>query len=629
MKSFAASNAYVSAVHDLIPGGAHTYAKGDDQYPAGMAPVIEGGTGCRVRDIDGNEYVEFGSGLRSNLLGHGFEPVLRAARRWLDDGVNFVRPHRIELEAAERITDLIPSAEMVKFGLNGSDATTAAVRLARAYTGRDMVAVCRDQPFFSTDDWFIVTTPMSAGIPEATRRLTAAFSYNDLDDLAALFDMYPGQIAAVVMEAETGGPPAPGYFDGVRRLCDRHGALLVLDEMITGFRWHERGAQFVHGIEPDLCTFGKGIANGFPVSALAGRRDVMRLGGFVDDADRVFLLSQTAGAQPWALAAMLAAIDCYEQDRISDRLQSIGGELRRRVDEVVAGAGLSSVLRGAGTGLQPDLPGPGRRRAAQPGVPDAGPAGVRRPGDSRAVVRGVCRPRCGRDPTDHRGRGRVDAGVPARSRMRHRSGASRAAGPARHQGPRISADKGVVAMSIRTKLAKPVNDVLRPMRVQLVSGSSSDPAIQDFLPARKTIAAAQKAGLPLGAYIDRTFAKPGATPETVRAMLELANIHDKCGTVCEIGPGSGRFAEEIIAAAASRPLRDLRDSEGLAAPPEPAAERVIQECDGRTLSGRPTAPWISCTPIRSSSTWSSSRRRDISRRWPGWSAPAGPWRSTS
>ena len=131
------------AVHDLIPGGAHTYAKGDDQYPAGMAPVIERGTGCRVWDIDGNEYVEFGSGLRSNLLGHGFEPVVRAARSWLDDGVNFVRPHRIELEAAERLIDLIPSAEMVKFGLNGSDATTAAVRLARAYTGRDMVAVCR------------------------------------------------------------------------------------------------------------------------------------------------------------------------------------------------------------------------------------------------------------------------------------------------------------------------------------------------------------------------------------------------------------------------------------------------------------------------------------------------------
>ena len=345
MKSFAASNAYVSAVHDVIPGGAHTYAKGDDQYPAGMAPVIERGSGCRVWDIDGNKYVEFGSGLRSNLLGHGFEPVMRAVREWLEEGVNFVRPHRLELEAAERLIDLIPSADMVKFGLNGSDATTAAVRLARAHTGRDLVAVCRDQPFFSTDDWFIVTTPMSSGIPDATRRLTVQFSYNDLPDLARLFDAHPGEIAAVVMEAETVQPPAPGYFDDLRRLCDRSGALLILDEMVTGFRWHERGAQFVHGIEPDLCTFGKGIANGFPVSALAGRREVMRLGGFVDDANRVFLLSQTAGAQPWALAAMLAVIDTCQREQISEQLHQIGGELRRGIEQVVADADLSSYFQ--------------------------------------------------------------------------------------------------------------------------------------------------------------------------------------------------------------------------------------------------------------------------------------------
>jgi glutamate-1-semialdehyde 2,1-aminomutase len=364
MKSFVASNAYVSAVHDLIPGGAHTYAKGDDQYPEGMAPVIERGSGCRVWDIDGNEYVEFGSGLRSNLLGHGFEPVVQAVRGWLEDGVNFVRPHRIEREAAERLTELIPSAEMVKFGLNGSDATTAAVRLARAYTGRELVAVCRDQPFFSTDDWFIVTTSMSAGIPEAARHLTVQFSYNDLADLERLFDAYPGQIAAVVMEAETVEPPATGYFDGLRQLCDRHGALLVLDEMITGFRWHERGAQFVHDIEPDLCTFGKGIANGFPVSALAGRRDVMRLGGFVDDADRVFLLSQTAGAQPWALAAMLAVIDSCQRERIPERLHQIGGELRRGIEKVVADHGLSSYFQVRGRDC--NLTYLARDRAGQP-----------------------------------------------------------------------------------------------------------------------------------------------------------------------------------------------------------------------------------------------------------------------
>ena len=345
MKSFTASNAYVSAVHDLIPGGGHTYAKGDDQYPIGMAPVIERGVGCRVRDIDGNEYVEFGSGLRSNLLGHGFEPVVQAVRKWLESGVNFVRPHRIELEAAEHLTELIPSAEMVKFGLNGSDATTAAVRLARACTGREMVAVCRDHPFFSTDDWFIVTTPMSAGIPAATQGLTVQFSYNDVLDLTRLFDTYPGQIAAVIMEAETVQPPAPGYFDRVRRVCDRNGALLILDEMITGLRWHERGAQFVYDIEPDLCTFGKGLANGFPVSALAGRREIMRRGGFVEDANRVFLLSQTAGAQPWALAAMMAVIDTCQRDQIAVQLNRIGGELRRGIEEVVADAGLSSYFQ--------------------------------------------------------------------------------------------------------------------------------------------------------------------------------------------------------------------------------------------------------------------------------------------
>jgi len=342
MRSFAAANAHMSAVHGLIPGGAHTYAKGDDQYPAGMAPVIERGAGCRVWDIDGNEFVEFGNGLRSTTLGHRFEPVLRAVRDHLDLGANFVRPHRIELQAAERLVELIPSAEMVKFGINGSDSTTAAVRLARAFTNREMVAVCRQHPFLSTDDWFIVTTPMSAGIPKATQRLTVQFNYNDLADLARLFETYPGEIAAVVLEAETVEPPADGYFAGMRRLCDEHGALLILDEIITGFRWHERGAQFVHSIEPDLCVFGKGLGNGFPVSALAGRADIMRLGGFVDDTDRVFLLSQTAGGQPWALAAVLAVIDTYQRDHVAERLHQIGARLRHGIEQVVADAGLSS-----------------------------------------------------------------------------------------------------------------------------------------------------------------------------------------------------------------------------------------------------------------------------------------------
>ena len=341
MRNFAASEAHLLAANEIIPGGAHTYAKGDDQYPVGMAPVIERGAGFRVWDLDGNEYIEFGSGLRANLLGHGFEPVLRAAQAAMADGVSFVRPHRLELEASERLVSLIPSAEMVKFGVNGSDVTTAAVRLARAYTGRDMVAICKDHPFFSTDDWFIGTTAMPAGVPAAVKNLSVQFSYNDLPSLARLFERQPGQIAAVILEPETVEPPGPGFFDGMRDLCDRHGALLILDETITGFRWHERGAQFVYGIRPDLCTFSKGLANGYPLSVLAGRRDVMRLGGFTEDADRVFLLSQTFGAQPWALAAMLAVIDTCERENISARLHQIGADLRTGIEEVVADAGLT------------------------------------------------------------------------------------------------------------------------------------------------------------------------------------------------------------------------------------------------------------------------------------------------
>jgi glutamate-1-semialdehyde 2,1-aminomutase len=208
-----------------------------------------------------------------------------------------------------------------------------------------MVAVCQQHPFFATDDWFIVTTAMSAGIPEAVRPLTVPFSYNDLPSLESVFDTYPGQIAAVVLEPETVEPPAPGFFAGLRELCDRHGALLILDEIITGFRWHERGAQFLYAIEPDLCTFGKGMANGLPLSALAGRREVMRLGGYADDADRVFLLSQTAGGQPWALAALLAVIDTYEQEHIAEQLHSIGADLRAGVEEVVAAAGLADYFQ--------------------------------------------------------------------------------------------------------------------------------------------------------------------------------------------------------------------------------------------------------------------------------------------
>lgn len=314
--------------HQLIPGGAHTYAKGDDQYPAEAPAFIARGRGCHVWDCAGREFIEYGMGLRAVTLGHAFEPVIEAAWRQMQLGMNFTRPATIEVEAAEAFLELVSGAEMVKFARNGSDVTTAAVKLARAYTGRDLIAICGDQPFFSTDDWFIGTLEMNAGIPESTRALTVKFRYNDLPGLTELFATHPGQIACVVMEAEAMTLPASGYLQEVKDLCEREGALLIFDEMITGFRWHVGGAQALHGVVPHLSTFGKALGNGFAVSALAGERRFMRLGGLDHDQPRVFLLSTTHGAETSSLAAAMEVMRVYREREVIEFLWKQGERLR-------------------------------------------------------------------------------------------------------------------------------------------------------------------------------------------------------------------------------------------------------------------------------------------------------------
>ncbi len=297
--------------HRLIPGGAHTYAKGDDQFPECAPPFMVRGKGCHAWDCDGNEFIEYGMGLRAVTLGHAFEPVVQAATRQMQLGINFTRPAQIEVEAAEEFLRLIEGADMVKFAKNGSDVTTAAVKLARAHTNRDLIAICGDQPFFSTDDWFIGTGKMNAGIPESISEMTLSFHYNDMSSLIELFDRHPERIACVVMEAEAATEPQAGYLQQVKDLCEKQGALLIFDEMITGFRWHLGGAQKFHGVMPHLSTFGKGLGNGFAVSALAGNRDIMRLGGLDHDQPRVFLLSTTHGAETHALAAAISVMHTY------------------------------------------------------------------------------------------------------------------------------------------------------------------------------------------------------------------------------------------------------------------------------------------------------------------------------
>ncbi|MCO5101776.1 MAG: glutamate-1-semialdehyde 2,1-aminomutase [Burkholderiaceae bacterium] len=320
---------------ELIPGGCHTYAKGDDQFPEQAPPFIVRGAGCHSWDADGNEYLEYGMGLRAVTLGHGFSPVVEAVKRELDGGTNFTRPSTIEVHCAELLQSIVPGAQMVKFCKDGSHAVDGAVRLARAHTGRDLVAICADHPFFSTSDWFIGTTEMNAGIPEATRRQVLRFRYNDLASLESLFAEHAGRIACVVMEAARIHEPMPGYLEALKALVHANGALLVFDEMITGFRWHLRGAQQVYGVEADLCTFGKALANGFAVSALAGRREVMELGGSGHSRERVFLLSTTHGAETHELAAAMATMRFYRDHPVVETLYARGARLREGFERAV------------------------------------------------------------------------------------------------------------------------------------------------------------------------------------------------------------------------------------------------------------------------------------------------------
>ena len=334
--------------HELIPGGAHTYAKGDDQYPERAPGFIARGLGCHVWDVDGNELIEYAMGLRAVTLGHAYPEVVRAAEEALQHGTNFNRPSPLEVECAEEFLGIVDGADMVKFTKDGSTATNAAITLARAITGRDKVAICIDHPFFSYNGWFIGTTPVNAGIPESEKALTLTFHYNDIESVKTLFKEHPEEIAALIMEPTRGQDPVDGFLHEVQKLCASNCALFVLDEMITGFRWHLGGGQKYYGVTPDLSTFGKALANGFSVSALAGKREFMERGGLRHDKERVFLLSTTHGAETHGLAAAIATMRVYQREPVIEHLWKMGERLALGFTEATREAGLEDYVHVVG-----------------------------------------------------------------------------------------------------------------------------------------------------------------------------------------------------------------------------------------------------------------------------------------
>lgn len=330
--NFDKSNNYRSRVHDLIPGGAHTYSKGDDQFPVLSPAAISHGNGVSVWDLDGNEYLDCSMGLTSVSLGHAYPPVIKRVKEELERGINFQRPSPIELEMAEKFLSLIPAHQMIKFSKNGSTATTAAVKLARAFTQRKLAAFPHDHPFYSYDDWFIGRTAVNRGIPEEIKSLTVTYRSEDLDSLKELFSLYPGQIACVISEPEKPHGVKEQYLRDAIAFVQQEGALYIMDEMITGFKTAFPGTMTKYNLRPDLATWGKGIANGFSFCALTGRKEVMELGGIRQvGQEKIFLISTTHGGETSAIAAGLATIEEFQSKNVISHNHRIGALMREKI----------------------------------------------------------------------------------------------------------------------------------------------------------------------------------------------------------------------------------------------------------------------------------------------------------
>lgn len=343
---YARSEAYLARAECVIPLGSQTFSKSKTQYPLGVSPYFAThAQGCRLWDLDGNEYIDCVMGLAAVTLGYNDAEVTAAVRAQLEKGTIFSLPSPIEAEVAERICVMVPCAEQVRFGKNGSDATAGAIRLARAYTGRDHVAVCG---YHGWQDWYIGSTARNKGVPQAVRTLTHPFAYNDLASLDALFAAYPDGIAAVILEPMNTTHPAPGFLEGVRERCTRHGAVLIFDETITGFRFGNGGAQEFFGVIPDLATFGKGLANGYPLAALAGRRELMR------EMEEIFF-SFTFGGETLSLAAALATLERLQREPVLETIAARGERLRDRLQMLVERYGLAECLSVVGHATWPFL----------------------------------------------------------------------------------------------------------------------------------------------------------------------------------------------------------------------------------------------------------------------------------
>lgn len=345
-KSFTKSNQMLERAEQVIPLGTQTFSKSYLNFVRGAHPMfLERGEGARVWDVDGNEYIDFLLALMPVVLGYNDTDVNQAIIEQMNKGISFSFATEIEIKLAELLIDLIPCAEMVRFGKNGSDATAGALRVSRAYTGRDKVAVCG---YHSWHDWYIASTPFNLGVPKQTQDLISHFKYNDLDSLEDLLKKDPDGYAAIMMEPANSTEPAPGFLEGVRSLADKYGVVLVFDEIVTGWRADLHGAQKLYNVTPDLACFGKAMGNGMPIAALVGKKEVMKT------TDNVFL-SSTFGGETLSIAASIATINKLVKTDAIPTMHKTATWLKNEINKKISSNNMADYIEIAGVNWWPRI----------------------------------------------------------------------------------------------------------------------------------------------------------------------------------------------------------------------------------------------------------------------------------
>jgi glutamate-1-semialdehyde 2,1-aminomutase len=338
------SNRLLAKSQAVIPGG-NTFGK-TDLFKEGKTPyMVQDASGAEIRDVDGNRYIDFIMGLGQILLGYRYPKVDAAIRMQLESGITFSLIHPLELEVAEMLIEMIPSAEMVRFGKNGSDATTAAVRLSRYITGKDHVLFCG---YHGWQDWYVSRTSRPGGIPESTRKLSHRFEYNNIDSLLLLIREYKDDVACVIIDPINRWIPEDGFLAKIREITEKNKILLIFDEIVTGFRFHRGGVQSLYGVVPDLSCFGKALSNGMPLSALVGKEIYMRR---FDD----LFYTLTSAGETLSLAAAKAALTCYRTEDVPAYLAFLGNKLLDGLNHLVTGHGLTDEIEIQGTPQRPIL----------------------------------------------------------------------------------------------------------------------------------------------------------------------------------------------------------------------------------------------------------------------------------